>query len=62
MNMCYVRFGVDGNDDSKKANIDKLRYHKVVIMTPPEHFNLLIFCFPTEKTFPGGKMCYNKVI
>ena len=28
-----VRFGVDGNDDSKKANIDKLRYHKVVIMT-----------------------------
>lgn len=28
-----VRFGVDGDDDSKKANIDKLRYHKVVIMT-----------------------------
>ena len=27
-----VRFGVDGEDDSKKANIDKLRYHKVIIM------------------------------
>ena len=28
-----VRFGVDGTEDSKKANIDKLRYHKVIIMT-----------------------------
>ena len=28
-----VRFGVDGDDDSKKANIEKLRYHKVIIMT-----------------------------
>ena len=28
-----VRFGVDGEDDSKKANIDKLRYHKVIIMS-----------------------------
>ena len=28
-----VRFGVDGEEDSKKANIDKLRYHKVIIMT-----------------------------
>ena len=28
-----IRFGVDGEDDSKKANIDKLRYHKVIIMT-----------------------------
>ena len=27
-----IRFGVDGEDDSKKANIDKLRYHKVIIM------------------------------
>ena len=27
-----VRFGVDGDDDSKKANIDKIRYHKVIIM------------------------------
>ena len=27
-----IRFGVDGDDDSKKANIDKLRYHKVIIM------------------------------
>ena len=27
-----VRFGVDGDEDSKKANIDKLRYHKVIIM------------------------------
>ena len=27
-----VRFGIDGEDDSKKANIDKLRYHKVIIM------------------------------
>ena len=26
-----VRFGVDGTEDSKKANIDKLRYHKVII-------------------------------
>ena len=28
-----VRFGVEGEEDSKKANIDKLRYHKVIIMT-----------------------------
>ena len=28
-----VRFGVDGEEDSKKANIEKLRYHKVIIMT-----------------------------
>jgi DNA gyrase subunit B len=28
-----VRFGVDGAEDSKKANIDKLRYNKVIIMT-----------------------------
>ena len=28
-----VRFGVDGTEDSKKANIDKLRYNKVIIMT-----------------------------
>jgi len=27
-----IRFGVDGEEDSKKANIDKLRYHKVIIM------------------------------
>ena len=27
-----IRFGIDGEDDSKKANIDKLRYHKVIIM------------------------------
>ncbi|MBR6622013.1 MAG: DNA topoisomerase (ATP-hydrolyzing) subunit B [Bacteroides sp.] len=27
-----IRFGVDGDEDSKKANIDKLRYHKVIIM------------------------------
>ena len=27
-----IRFGVDGDDDSKKANIEKLRYHKVIIM------------------------------
>ena len=27
-----IRFGVD-EEDSKKANIDKLRYHKVIIMT-----------------------------
>ena len=28
-----VRFGVDGEEDSKKANIEKLRYHKIIIMT-----------------------------
>ena len=29
-----VRFGVDGDEEnSKKANLDKLRYHKVIIMT-----------------------------